>query len=183
VAEAAPRRRSWWWRFRQDLGRRIEHRGLVLWYLVVERGLKGVALLLIGFFVATHVQTGLDGAAAALIDQLNLDSGSNFLSQGAYRLVLKFVGVSQGSLVALSVGSLLYGVIEAAESIGLLLKRRWAEYLVVLATAFFIPVEIVELVRHPTVLKAAAFLVNVIVVAYLVRRKRLFHLDETRGEA
>ena len=173
---------SWWDRFRRDLGLRIEHRGLVLWYLIVERGLKGLGLLVISFYLFTHFGSGLDNLVNRLVEQFDLDSGSNFLTEAIYDLVLRFVGISQSSLLALAVGSLLYGVIESAESIGLILKRRWAEYLVVLATAFFIPLEVVELARKPSLLKAATFVINVVVVVYLVRRKRLFQFDEAAGD-
>ena len=180
MAEAAHRPDgSWWFRFRRDLGLRIEHRGLVLWYLIFERGLKGLGLLLISFYLFTHIGSGLDSLISRIIEQLDLDSGPNLLKEAISDLVLRFVGISQSSLMALAVGSLIYGVIESAESIGLVLKRRWAEYLVVLATAFFIPVEVVELAHKPTLLKAAAFVINVVVVIYLVRRKRLFSFDES----
>ncbi|MGI8608344.1 MAG: DUF2127 domain-containing protein [Candidatus Dormibacteria bacterium] len=173
---------SWWWRFRQDLGLRIEHRGLVLSYLIVERGLKGLGLLVISFYLFAHIGSGLDTLITHLVEQFDLDSGSNLLKVATYDLVLRFVGISQTSLVALAAGSFLYGVIEAAESIGLVLKRRWAEYLVVLATAFFIPVEIFELARKPTIFKVATLVINVVVVIYLVRRKRLFRFDEPASE-
>ncbi|GAC1327651.1 MAG: hypothetical protein NVSMB17_01960 [Candidatus Dormibacteria bacterium] len=183
MAEAAQaRRRSWWSRFVADLALRIEHRGAVLWYLIVERGIKGVVLVLVGLYVLAHVRSGLDGFARGLIEQLNLDSGSSFLKHWAYHLVLKFIGVSRSSLLALSIGSILYGVIEGAESVGLVLRRRWAEYLVVLATAFFIPLEALELAHRFTPVRAVTLLLNVVVVIYLVRKKRLFYLDEPEAE-
>ena len=155
---------------------------MVLWYLIFERGIKGVGLLVVAFYLFTHIGSGLDSLINRIIGQLDLDPGSNFLKEAIYDLVLRFVGISQTSLVALAVGSFLYGVIESAESIGLILRRRWAEYLVILATAFFIPVEVVELARKPTLLKAAAFVINVVVVVYLVRRKRLFSFDESAAQ-
>lgn len=183
MAEASPQERaSWWARFRNDLSLRIEHRGLVLSYLIVERGLKGLGLLVISVYLFTHIGSGLDSLANSLVEQFDLDSGSNFLKDAAYDLLLRFTGMSQSSLVVLALGSLLYGAIEAAESVGLIMKRRWAEYLVVLATAFFIPLEVVELARKPTVLKAATLVINVAVVIYLVRRKRLFRFDEQGSE-
>jgi uncharacterized membrane protein (DUF2068 family) len=182
VDAATPTRRgSWWRRFRHDLSLRIEHRGLVLSYLIVERGLKGLGLLFIALYLAAHVGSGVDGLANRLIEQFNLDSGSSFLQQVAYNLVFRFVGISHTSLVALAAGSFLYGIIEAAESVGLVLKRRWAEYLVVLATAFFIPLELLELARKPSVIKTATLVINIAVVIYLVRRKRLFIFDEPEG--
>jgi uncharacterized membrane protein (DUF2068 family) len=183
VAEGRSRAQaSWWSRFRRDLHLRIEHRGFVLWYLIVERGLKGLGLLLIGVYIAFHVSTGLDGLANWLIEQLDLDSGSNFLEHAAYVLVLRFIGISHSSLLALAAGLFIYGAIEGSEAIGLLMRRRWAEYLVVLATAFFIPLEILELAKRPGILKAATLIINVLVVVYLVRKKRLFRFDEPAQE-
>ena len=54
------------------------------------------------------------------------------------------------------------------------MRRRWAEYLVLLATVVFIPVEIEELAARPSAFKALALLVNLLIVAYLIWRKRLF---------
>ena len=47
-------------------------------------------------------------------------------------------------------------------------------------TAAFILLEIDELIRRPTVFKALAFIINVAIVVYLIRRKQLF-LDRPPG--
>jgi uncharacterized membrane protein (DUF2068 family) len=68
-----------------------------------------------------------------------------------------------------------YGVLELVEGTGLWLDQLWAEYLTVIATSLLIPLEVYELVRHPTALKAGGILVNLLIVAYLVHllRRRL----------
>ena len=60
------------------------------------------------------------------------------------------------------------------EAVGLWLGRRWAEYLTLVATAVFIPLEIYELSRGVSPFKLIAFVVNVAVIAYLLFAKRLF---------
>ena len=75
--------------------------------------------------------------------------------------------------VGLTLGQIA-GVLEGVEAIGLWFERRWAEYLTVVATASLLPIEVLELTRHATPLKAAGFVVNVAVVVYLVVAKRLF---------
>jgi hypothetical protein len=58
---------------------------------------------------------------------------------------------------------------------GLWLRRRWAEYLTVIVTGSFIPLEIYEIVEHFTVLRVVVLAVNVAIVIYLVldlRRER-----------
>ena len=67
-----------------------------------------------------------------------------------------------------------YDVVEWTEAAGLWLERRWAEYLTVLATAGFLPLEIHELFARVTVLRVAALFINVALLIWLVRKKRLF---------
>jgi uncharacterized membrane protein (DUF2068 family) len=71
---------------------------------------------------------------------------------------------------------LVYGVIEGIEAVGLWYQRRWAEYLTFLVTASLLPLEIYELANRATVFKAIAFVINIAVVVYLLRAKRLFGL-------
>ena len=54
------------------------------------------------------------------------------------------------------------------EGMGLWRQKRWAEYLTVIATASFVPLEVYELVKDVTLPRIAALLANLLVVAYLV---------------
>jgi uncharacterized membrane protein (DUF2068 family) len=58
------------------------------------------------------------------------------------------------------------------EGNGLLHEARWAEYLTIVATSSLVPFEIYELVQKLTVVRAAALLINLAAVAYLVWRIR-----------
>lgn len=72
------------------------------------------------------------------------------------------------------VALVVYGAIEGTEGVGLYLRRRWAEYLTVIGTGSLVPYEVYELLRHATLFKAAALLINVAIIVYLAWRKRLF---------
>jgi uncharacterized membrane protein (DUF2068 family) len=77
------------------------------------------------------------------------------------------------TLVAIALAA--YALIELAESIGLWLARRWGEYLAMVATSVFLPLEIWDLTRgHITWLKVATFAINLLLVIYLVWTRRLF---------
>jgi len=67
-----------------------------------------------------------------------------------------------------------YAVLQLAEGIGLWSLKRWGEYVAVVGTSVFIPIEVHELTSHVTVLKVVAFAINVGLVVYLVVSKRLF---------
>ena len=46
-----------------------------------------------------------------------------------------------------AVGVLAYGVLELVEAVGLWLMKRWGEYVAVVGTAIFIPLEVYEIVE------------------------------------
>jgi len=90
-------------------------------------------------------------------------------------LVAQTLGLSPGRLEILALGAFLYAGLFTTEGVGLWRARRWAEYLTVVATASFLPIEIIELVRHLTVPRVTALTLNLLVVAYLIYRLRRFH--------
>jgi uncharacterized membrane protein (DUF2068 family) len=75
-----------------------------------------------------------------------------------------------------------YGTLEAVEGYGLLRRRRWGEYLTVLATALLFIPEIQELIKHPIGLKVCVLLVNVVIVIYLITRLARRHHRTTSWE-
>jgi len=56
-----------------------------------------------------------------------------------------------------------------AEGVALWLRKRWAEWLTVIATSLLVPLELYELVRRATALKTVGLTVNILIVFYLVR--------------
>jgi uncharacterized membrane protein (DUF2068 family) len=79
-----------------------------------------------------------------------------------------------GTLTWVAIGLLAYALVELTEAVGLWLLKRWGEYFAVIATSFGLPIEIYELTERITVVRVAAFLVNVALVVYIVVSKRLF---------
>jgi uncharacterized membrane protein (DUF2068 family) len=73
-------------------------------------------------------------------------------------------------------GALLYGVLSLGEGLGLMLRARWAGFLVIAESGFFVPVETYALIKDPSVTIVAILVLNVAIVSYLLKnRKRLFH--------
>ncbi len=62
-----------------------------------------------------------------------------------------------------------YSAIGLAEGIGLYLEKAWGEYLTLLITASFLPLEILELLRRQTLLRVGLLVVNVLVLLYLLK--------------
>ncbi|HEX9529172.1 MAG TPA: DUF2127 domain-containing protein, partial [Streptosporangiaceae bacterium] len=78
------------------------------------------------------------------------------------------------TLTYLAIGLAVYALIELIESVGLWLGQRWGEYFAMVATSIFVPYEVYDLTVKITWLRVAAFVVNLLLVIYLVWTKRLF---------
>jgi uncharacterized membrane protein (DUF2068 family) len=77
-------------------------------------------------------------------------------------------------LAALGIGA--YAALEGLEAFGLWWQKRWAEYLTLIATALFLPLEVYELAHTVSPFKIVALIVNTAIVVYLLFAKRLFGL-------
>ena len=64
--------------------------------------------------------------------------------------------------------ALTYATLYAVEGFGLWRGARWAEYLTVISTSLFIPVEIWECIAHFSPMKPVGLAINIAIVAYLV---------------
>jgi len=114
----------------------------------------------------------LNGWAENAHRELLLQADVNLFAVLLDRLLVYVGHFSHLSILA--VGLVLYAGLEGAEGVGLAMHRRWAEYLTVFGSGGLIPYEVYELIHHATLFKGGALLLNVLVVAYLAWRKRLF---------
>jgi uncharacterized membrane protein (DUF2068 family) len=70
----------------------------------------------------------------------------------------------------LAVVSLGDAVLSAVEGLALRAGRWWAPWLVVIATGSLLPWELLEILAHPKWTRLALLVINLAVVAYLMRR-------------
>ena len=74
-----------------------------------------------------------------------------------------------GTLRATGFLALFYTAVLFTEGIGVYMEQRWAELLMVFATAALIPLEVRHIWRHPGVVGALILLVNCFIVWFLYR--------------
>ena len=136
--------------------------------IALERLIRGVILVIAGGYLVTHLGSDFGRLADRLMRAVELDPRRPFL----HRIVRKLHELHAGTVLVTGIAAMLYGLLEVVEGVGLWLDKLWAEFLTVTATSLLIPLELYELVRKPTVLKAAGIAVNLLIVGYLVRRLR-----------
>lgn len=90
--------------------------------------------------------------------------------------IQKTFGYKHSTLLLVAALLLVYALIEIVEGVGLWRAKRWAEYLTVVATAMFLPLEIYELTEKISWLKIATLTINILAVLYILLGKRLFGL-------
>jgi uncharacterized membrane protein (DUF2068 family) len=141
--------------------------------IIVERIIKSTVLVALAIGLIFAGRTGLLTQWADYAqDQLNLSATDSLFEQILFRL-LAYVG-NFPHVTTLAIVAIAYALLEGTEGVGLAMRRRWAEYLTVIATGLLIPYEAYEVIHHATLFKVGALLLNVAVVGYLAWRKRLF---------
>jgi uncharacterized membrane protein (DUF2068 family) len=151
----------------------------VLRIFAVERWIRAVILALLAAAVITFANTQTTVQAwferelprfkpVARQFNYNLDTSSTV------KFVRGLLNSKQGTLHLVEGFLVGYALLQLLEGIGLWSLKRWGEYVAAVGTSVFIPFEVYELTKHVTGLKLAAFAINLLLVVYLVVRKRLF---------
>ncbi len=153
---------------------------IVLRLIAVDRAFHLVALTALGVLVLLFAadRATLRHTFYKVVADLQggVASGQAHASHGLLHEIDNLFTTSSSHLHLLGGVLLTYGAVEGIEAVGLWYQRRWAEYLTFLVTASLLPLEIYEIVNRATVFKVLAFVVNVLVVVYLLLAKRLFGL-------
>src|SRR5438094_414826 len=122
--------------------------------IIVERIVKAIVLVALGIGLLIAGQNGwLDAWANYAEDQLNLNVGRSIILQLLLKLLVYIGAFNHITLLAAS--AIVYAALEATEGVGLAMRRRWAEYLTVIATGVLIPYEAYEVIARPTLFSAA----------------------------
>jgi uncharacterized membrane protein (DUF2068 family) len=143
-------------------------RGRGLQLIAAFKLLKGFALLAVGIGALKLLHKDLAAVVEHWINVFQVDPHNHFI----HKLLEKLAILDDRRLKELSVGTFLYAAIFLIEGVGLALRKRWAEYFTIITTSSLLPIEIYELVKHASLGKGFALLINLGVVAYLVRELR-----------
>jgi uncharacterized membrane protein (DUF2068 family) len=171
--EVASERPHYLRRLWAELGRIGGEHDAFIKVIIVERIIKAIVLIALAIGLLVAGRSGLlTGWAQYAQDQLNLEAGRSIIVQLLLKVVVYVGTFSHTTLLAM--GAIVYALLEGTEGVGLAMRRRWAEYLTVIATGILIPYEAYEVIHKVTLFKIGALLLNVAVVGYLAYRKRLF---------
>jgi uncharacterized membrane protein (DUF2068 family) len=134
-----------------------------VWKLV-----EALALLAVAIGLLRYLHRDISGPILHLVHVFRMDPDNRYI----HKFLTRVLAISPKQIRELSLGSFVYAVLRLIEGVGLVLRKRWAEYLVVVVTGIFIPLEAYELFHRFTPIRCGVLLVNLGVVVYLARNLR-----------
>ena len=149
-----------------------------LYFIIAIKLFKGISFVTLAIVMYSLADNDLPAELHRLLDYLRFNPERKFWVDLARQLGQ----LTETKVVLTAVGTFVYSLFSLVEGIGLIFRVSWAGWMAIGESAFFIPIEIYELVRppnmdHPGHPKTVFIILvlNVVIVWYLFQnRKRLF---------
>ncbi len=139
---------------------------------------KGILLLAVGVNAFRLIHADMAAQIDAWVLKVHADANNKVI----HAIIGKLLQIDAKKLKFIGVGTFIYASLFLIEGTGLALGKRWGEIVTVISTGLLIPVEIYEIFehRHPHnpylfVTKIVVFVLNAMVLAYLLYRLRKDH--------
>ena len=172
---SSPPRARFWQRVRRELGRETQPVDTIVRLIILERAIRGSLVFILGLALLTRSQS-IVNLVRGWVAQLNVNPERRLLPRMLVTVLRPIGGFSTRTVLIIGIGALLFGALELTEAIGLARRRRWAEYLTVIAGCIGVPFEIGEVMRRQTPIRVSILLINIAIVIYLAWQKHLFGL-------
>lgn len=142
--------------------KRSRNKGLLA--IALFKWFKSALLLVVSFGFLKLLHRDLGEMAESVANYLLVDPDNRYLGV----LLAKLSLLDDRKLAALSGLTFAYSALFFTEGTGLFFEKRWAEYLTIIATASFIPLELYELFKNPSVVRSLVVALNAGIVVFLI---------------
>jgi uncharacterized membrane protein (DUF2068 family) len=137
--------------------------------IAVYEAAKAALVLLAGIGCLSLIHHDVQAAAERLIRLMQVNPAHHYP-----RIFIEAASkVTDARLWFMAWFALLYTVFRGAEAWGLWWERTWAEWLALVSSGIYLPVEIYELFHHATWIKAGVLITNIFIVVYMAWRLRV----------
>jgi uncharacterized membrane protein (DUF2068 family) len=164
-----------WQKVKRELGRETQPVDTVVRLIILERAIRGTLVFVLGLALLTNSRNVVS-LVRQWVAELDVNPERRLIPRILITVLRPIGQFSSRTVLLIGVGALLFGALELTEAIGLARRRRWAEYLTVIAGCFGIPLEVGEVLNRQTLLRVGILLANVAIVIYLAWQKHLFGL-------
>jgi uncharacterized membrane protein (DUF2068 family) len=138
-------------------------------FIAVFKFCQAALFVVVGLGALELLRRGIAVRAQHWVDALAVSADR----RAVQRLLASMIsGLSSRRLEVLGIGAFLFATLFTIEGVGLWLARRWGQYLTVVASLLFVPVEVFEVTRRMSPTRVAALTVNLAIAGYLILRLR-----------
>jgi uncharacterized membrane protein (DUF2068 family) len=149
----------------------VKKRAPTLYFIILIKLIKGIVFLLLARGVYSLSDNNLPEDFRNLLEFFHLDPERKFFTD----LATKIGEITPKNLIWLARGTVFYSLFSFVEGIGLTFRASWAGWMAIGESAFFIPIELWELMRHFSWTVLIILGLNILIVWYLLaNRRRLF---------
>ena len=166
---------TFWQKIKRELGRETQPVDTVVRLIILERAIRGSLVFILGIALLTRSRNVVS-LVRQWVAELDVNPERRLIPRIMVTVLRPIGTFSTRTVLLIGIGALLFGALELTEAIGLARRRRWAEYLTVIAGCIGIPFELMEVLNRQTPLRVGILLANVAIVIYLAWQKHLFGL-------
>ena len=166
---------TFWQKIKRELGRETQPVDTVVRLIILERAIRGSLVFILGIALLTRSRNVVS-LVRQWVAELDVNPERRLIPRIMVTVLRPIGAFSTRTVLLIGIGALLFGALELTEAIGLARRRRWAEYLTVIAGCIGIPFELMEVLNRQTPLRVGILLANVAIVIYLAWQKHLFGL-------
>jgi uncharacterized membrane protein (DUF2068 family) len=167
----------------QDQPEFVKRPAPTLYVIIAIKLVKGVLLLLLAVGVYSLADNDLVHDYRAFLGWIHVDPERKFFSD----LAAHIRSITPANILWVASGTAFYSLFSLVEGVGLAFRVPWAGYMAIGESAFFIPIEVYELLHRFSVPVILILILNIIIVWYLfANRHRLFrqhHSHATTGSS
>jgi uncharacterized membrane protein (DUF2068 family) len=151
----------------------VKKRAPTLYGIIAVKFLKGLLFVVLALFAYRLSSRDMPAVYQNVLHHLRVNPERRFWTD----LAVQVGSLTKAKVRWTAIGTLIYSLFSLVESVGLMFRVPWAGWLTIGESAFFIPIEIFELVHghrvSPTVMVILPL--NILIVWYLFQnRARLF---------
>lgn len=144
---------------------------LTLYLIILIKLGKGLILLLLALGVYSLAGKDLQEQFDHLLRWIQLDPENKFFSRVGNWLDT----ITPSNVRWVAAGTLFYSVFSLVEGLGLILRSGWAGWMAIGESAFFVPIEMYELLHRFSTTLLIVLVLNIGIVWYIYQnRNRLF---------
>jgi uncharacterized membrane protein (DUF2068 family) len=132
--------------------------------IAIFKLMKALFFFSIGVGALHFINADLGDSIQRVATAFKFDPESHFVSA----LLDRADAIDDHQLKLVSEATFAYAAVAVVEGVGLLLEQTWAEYLTLILSLSFLPLEFYEIVRRPTMWRMGIIATNIAIVVYLL---------------